>query len=260
MPENLKLSSRLFLLASLALLTIALFNNTYNVLDFAFAQNTKQAGISFSPQVYDFGKVDEGIEVHGLIKIKNNGKEKLLIKSATSTCGCTVSKLKSNEILPGQSIGLEIMMDTALKQGLVKKEIKVVSNDPQMPEALVYVQARVSDPHKSMGKAGKAKIFLGRCAVCHVDQGKGKRGEGLYLADCSMCHGMNLEGAVGPALVPIKFSNPKIAKKIEDTICFGSKYHRSMPGFLKDAGGPLDRDEINSLISYLKWRSSISAE
>ena len=40
-------------------------------------------------------------------------------------------------------------------------------------------------------------------------------------------------------------------KSVKQIISYGSKTHRSMPGFLVDAGGPLSQAQVDSLMAYL---------
>ena len=215
--------------------------------------------INFPETEYDFGVIEEGIEVRHSFKIENLGKKTLLITTAYATCGCTVPNIKKKRIAPGESAEMEVVMDTSMKQGDVKKAIEVRCNDPVTPVSTVYVKAKVTSPHANMGKDPATKIFSGRCAACHVEQGVGKIGEDLFFADCSMCHGFRAKGipAVAPALVPFDYHDKDIAAAKRQVIAEGSKFHRSMPGYAKASGGPLTDKEIDSLIEYLKWKSDL---
>jgi len=163
--------------------------------------------------------------------------------------------LKHKTVAPHSSEPLMVVMDTSMKQGVVKKDITVKSNDPKNPVSTIYVTAEVKNPHADMGKDVQAKIFQGRCAACHVNDGIGKQGEVLYLADCSMCHGFRGGGAVAPALTHMDYGNREIVDAMRKIISEGSTIHRSMPGFSKRKGGPLSDEDIESLLQYLAWRS-----
>ncbi len=100
-------------------------------------------------------------------------------------------------------------------------------------------------------------MFAGKCATCHVQQGIGKSGEDLYIADCAMCHGFRADGGEAPSLVRFNYSHKPVTAYVRDIISHGSRSHLSMPGFLKAAGGPLTAAQIDSLMQYLSWRSDL---
>lgn len=209
--------------------------------------------LDFQPAVVELGSVEEGAEVPTFFMLKNVGNEVLKIHEAHSTCGCTVPSLKKNELQPGESTKLDIMVDTTMKQGAVTKTVEVSSNDPNMPVVSLPIKMDVKNRHVGLTDDGRVKIFTDeKCTSCHVDKGVGLAGKDLFEADCAMCHGEDAKGAVGGALIFGNYDDPKYAKHIRDTIAFGSKTHRSMPGFLDRAGGPLLQEQIDSLIVYLK--------
>ncbi len=215
--------------------------------------------VNFPVKEFDLGTVEEGIEVRHVFKIENLGKKTLKITTAFSTCGCTVPVIKKKRIEPGEYGELEVIVDTSMKQGEVIKPIEVRTNDPLNPVSTIYIKAKVIGPHENLGKDKTAKIFTGKCARCHVDEGKGKLGEDLYNADCAMCHGYRAKGipAVAPTLIPFPWENKEFAGAMKQIISRGSKSHKSMPGYLKEAGGPLDEKEIDSIIDFLRKKSAL---
>jgi len=215
--------------------------------------------ISFPETEFDMGIVDEGVEITHVFKIENHGEKKLLIKTAFSTCGCTIPHIKDKEIPPGGTGNLEVVMNTSMKQGDVTKPIEIHTNDPVTPVSTLYIKAHVKSPHGALGTDRTAAIFKGRCAACHVAKGIGKEGEDLFFADCAMCHGYRAKGvpAVAPALIPFDYHDKDFAESMKRIISHGSKVHRSMPGYSKDAGGPLDEKSIDSLIDFLRAKSDV---
>jgi hypothetical protein len=212
----------------------------------------KKPRLEFKPDTVELGTVEEGTEVPTFFTLKNVGNEVLKIHEAHSTCGCTVPNLIHHELQPGESTKLDIMVDTTMKQGAVTKTVEVSSNDPSMPVVSLPIKMEIRDRHVGLTDDGRVKIFTDqKCASCHVDQGVGLGGKDLFEADCAMCHGSDAKGAVGGALILGDYNDPKYAKHIRDTIEFGSKTHRSMPGFLDTAGGPLVKEQVDSLIVYL---------
>ncbi len=249
--------------------------------------------ISFEHKRLDLGTVTEGVEIPSVYRFHNVGGEPLMIKSVTTSCGCTSLNLKDKLVDPGKMGELEVIMDTSMKQGPVTKEIDVYSNDPKNPETKIYLSANVvpallpqrqnlddsegtspqkparqqnlqskgnemsmMDPHAGLTEAQKAKIFTGKCATCHVLQGKGKFGAALFQADCAMCHGMNAQGKEAPALIPGDYHDPKYLSHMESIIRYGSPVNISMPGFSKTAGGPLSDAQIHSILQYLERQTN----
>lgn len=213
--------------------------------------------ISFPETEHNFGVLEEGIEAKYIFKIENKGQKELVIKTVFSTCGCTIPTMKTKHIAPGSSADMEVVMNTSMKQGDVKKPIEVRSNDPVNPVSTLYVTAKVTSPHANLGENKIAAIFEGKCARCHVQDGIGKTGEELFNADCAMCHGYRAKGipSVAPTLIPFDYHNKEFAAAFKHIIAFGSPSHRSMPGYAKEAGGPLNDKEIDSLVDFLRDKS-----
>lgn len=208
----------------------------------------------FDSKVHDFHAVEEGVVVKHSFQVQNAGGTDLKITEAKSTCGCTTVTLGNAVVPAGGHTTISVEIDTALKQGHVDREITVRSNDPKAPLVSLFLKADILDPHKSLTGSVQAKIFQGRCAVCHVNEGIDKEGEDLYLADCSMCHGFKAQGGFAPGLMKLDLDNKLVARQVTKIITDGSPTHRSMPGFGKAKGGPLTEAQIASLIEYLKWR------
>lgn len=243
--------------------------------------------IKVDKSLFDMGTVAEGVEIPHVIPVRNIGGEPLKIINVHTSCGCTLVNMKKHMIEPGKTADLEVTMDTAMKQGVVRKAIEISSNDPKTPKITIYLSANVlprpgsplgktsggtnmgmssllggedpamtADPHATLTDEGKrAKIFTGNCATCHVQQGKGKLGDELFKADCAMCHGQNGEGGVGPRLISGMWDNPAYYQAMRQIVRNGSKTHLSMPGFHQSVGGPLNDVEIESILRALKKRS-----
>ena len=215
-------------------------------------QSVAEPKIVFDQDTFDFGKVQEDVEIKHIFKITNQGKGVLDVSSTYTSCGCTVARLGKRFLKPGESMELAVTVDTAMKQGKVSKEVFVNSNDPHRTVASVRVSMDVADAHVGMTDAKMAKIFTSeKCAYCHVMPGVGLMGADLFEADCAMCHGKNGKGAVGPALSG-PYGNAAYAAHVRKVIAEGSKVRRTMPGFSSDAGGPLNDKQIDSIVGYLK--------
>ena len=222
---------------------------------FALWKEKDKPTLTLDAKSKDLGKAEEGKDLIASFKITNSGWQPLKVFDVKTDCGCTDLSWTQKLIEPGQSADLSVHVDTAMKQGHVTKQIRFASNDPNMSFGAVFIEADVENMHSAMGENGKAKIFTEeKCMHCHVDMGVGAFGKDLFDGDCAMCHRMQEESKilVGPALEKGSYTDPAYIEHVRQVISYGSKTHRSMPGFLSDAGGPLTKEQIDSLVNYLK--------
>lgn len=84
--------------------------------------------ISFREYEHDFGKISEGEKVAHIFEFENKGPGNLVIKSAITSCGCTVTKFDKKPIAPGQTGSLEVVFDSGGRTGMQTKTISVHSN------------------------------------------------------------------------------------------------------------------------------------
>jgi hypothetical protein len=91
------------------------------------AQNGN-AEIVFKEYEHDFGKVAEGEKVAFVFGFENKGTANLVVTSVTTSCGCTVPKFDTKPVPPGGNGNLEVIFDTAGRNGMQTKTITVKSN------------------------------------------------------------------------------------------------------------------------------------
>lgn len=219
--------------------------------------------ISVENRVVDIGKVESGSQPKAHFILYNIGGQTLRVKEVSPSCGCTVAQLSKKTIAPGDFTQIDTVLDTRLKQGKIRKQITVYSNAPQRPELALFLTGEVLAAEMAGHKPITLKpqerliLFQGKCASCHVQQGVGKTGKALFLADCAMCHGANAQGnhSAGPSLLQADYENAQTIAAIRTVIAEGSKRSPQMPPFSKKLGGPLTDDEIDSLVGFLKFQS-----
>jgi hypothetical protein len=95
--------------------------------------------ISISEEEWDFGKIKEDERPVHIFTIKNTGREELIISRVRSSCGCAATMLSSDNIQPGKSAELKVTFNPTGYNGLVKKNIYIESNDPQLSKAKITV-------------------------------------------------------------------------------------------------------------------------
>jgi hypothetical protein len=108
----------------------------------AKADTLGKSEIIFREYQHNFGKVAEGEKVSCNFTFDNKGTENLIISSATTTCGCTVSKYDKRPIRPGASGNLDVVFDTSGRNGMQTKTITVKSNASK-PVVLIKITAEV---------------------------------------------------------------------------------------------------------------------
>jgi hypothetical protein len=108
-------------------------------------QKTTSTGTSelvFREYNHDFGKVSEGEKLSYTFQFENKGTSDLVIASATTTCGCTISKYDKNPISPGSGGNIKVVFDTSGKSGMQTKIITVKSN-ASVPAVLIKITAEI---------------------------------------------------------------------------------------------------------------------
>jgi hypothetical protein len=104
--------------------------------------DTGTAIIAFREYEHNFGKVEEGEKVGHIFIFSNKGTGSLVMASATTSCGCTVSKYDTKPISPGESGNLEVVFDTSGRNGMQTKTVTVKSN-ASTPFVLLKITAEV---------------------------------------------------------------------------------------------------------------------
>jgi cbb3-type cytochrome c oxidase subunit III len=150
---------------------------------------------------------------------------------------------------------LTVKLDPDVREGFVEKAITVASNDPARPTAIIKVRAEVElNIHEKSGLDTNRPILSAECRSCHFDEGAGKLGHDLYVADCAPCH-----GPINDSDHKRRLSGPALARNLEAlrvAIATGTS-DRHMPGFARSAGGPLSDSQIDSLVAlFKKWSAA----
>ncbi len=99
-----------------------------------FASAVGKATITFSESSYDFGKVEQGVELTHIFKFKNTGDGNLIIQSVNAGCGCTgVEQGDKQEYGINEEGEIKISFNTAGREGIQTKTVSVSTNDPDNP-------------------------------------------------------------------------------------------------------------------------------
>lgn len=98
----------------------------------------------FADTVHNFGKMKEGENASYDFRLRNEGKSPLIISTAEASCGCTVTSVPRDPVLPGGESALTVRFSSAGKPGHQEKTITVTSNASRGKQML-YIIAEV-DP------------------------------------------------------------------------------------------------------------------
>lgn len=104
------------------------------------------ASNSDNPQFHDFGVVIQGEVVIHTFQFKNTGSEDLIIRSISSTCGCTVPTYTKKPIAPGESGKVEVSFSSAGRKGRQHKAVTVLTNGQPASQKL-EIEANIVVPN-----------------------------------------------------------------------------------------------------------------
>jgi len=105
-----------------------------------FAQNAPK--LVLEDAIHDFGSVVKGDVLEWSFSLKNAGAADLVVTDARPSCGCTVAQW-DKVIKPGETGKVTTKLETKDFKGPINKTITVVSNDPETPQARLFLKATV---------------------------------------------------------------------------------------------------------------------
>ena len=94
----------------------------------AAASNPNAPILTVAETSYDFGTVVEGPQITHDFKIKNEGKEPLILSNVHASCGCTIPTWPKEPILPGKESVISATYNTSGRPGHFTKSITIESN------------------------------------------------------------------------------------------------------------------------------------
>jgi len=92
---------------------------------------------------FDFGNIYRGQKVTHLFTIKNSGKDTLVIRDVSASCGCTAAMTSQSVIPPASTAKLSVTFNSEGYGGQTHKTVTVISNDPVNPSRQVSITANV---------------------------------------------------------------------------------------------------------------------
>jgi mono/diheme cytochrome c family protein len=218
----------------------------------------KYAQIKVEEEIHDFGDIELNTFAEHTFFIKNTGTDTLTIVNTHASCGCTAAVMDNMKIAPSGISRLKVKFDAHNKgTGPITKTITISSNSRTEADKVLRIKGIIVESktvHKKGTEMGDAAmhlegVFQGDCAKCHVDKGRGELGARLYDADCAICHGSKADGKPGPELASKDMMSHD--KKSWAKIIKNGVKNSHMPAFALANKGPLNEEEIASIVDYL---------
>lgn len=185
----------------------------------------------------------------------NVSPAEVVVIAVRTSCGCTIAKVPTLpwRLASGTNGQIEVKVDLRGKYGLLSKMISV---DTSAGLSLLSVNVNIPQPdaremNRMLAQADRQAVFRNDCANCHARPALGKTGESLFKAACGICHEAERRATMVPDLAALK---KPADKNYWDTWVKYGKPGTLMPAFSKIAGGPLEEQEIESLVTYLTDR------
>jgi len=194
--------------------------------------------------------------------VTNTSSANVVVNYVRPSCGCTAAKLPPTPwtLKPGESGVMEFNVDLRGKYGQLSKYVTV---DTSAGIKLLNIQINIPVGGPSLGAAGEVDartrnmqlasadrqvVFRGECASCHSTPTVGKHGEALYQAACAICHDAPHRATMVPDLHALKQAPTR--EYWQHWITYG-KPGSLMPAFTQNLAGPLNQQQIDSLVEYM---------
>lgn len=106
-----------------------------------------QPNVAVPEASYDFGRIGAKDVVTRTFLLRNTGDAPLTISRAYTTCGCTTAVISADVIPPGKAVTAELVFDAGFHDAAgqtVRRGLIIESNDPDQPQAEIWVQADVA--------------------------------------------------------------------------------------------------------------------
>jgi mono/diheme cytochrome c family protein len=138
-----------------------------------------------------------------------------------------------------------------IKQLTVRVNIPMPGSSPQTPGQLSGTMGDTERlKNMQLALADRQVVFKNQdCAKCHADPVKGQtEGRMIYASVCATCHNSHLRAAMVPDLRALP--HPTTAEHWRTWISYG-RAGSMMPAFAESEGGPLNAQQINSLVDFM---------
>jgi hypothetical protein len=110
----------------------------------------------------DFGNVAPDTQVFEQLELHNDGNRELRISQLQVSCSCISAEIASRVLAPGESAPLLIGFDAKEQSGIIRRTVRIVSNDPAAVMRFVHVSAQVHRPRPAFANSAKSAKLEGK--------------------------------------------------------------------------------------------------
>lgn len=96
--------------------------------------------VTVDQEEFNFGKMDASEEGKHEFIFTNRGDRSLAINPGSTSCSCTVSEIKDNDLAPGQSTKVLVSWRSKGRIGFFQQSLTIVTSDPLRPEVTLTIQ------------------------------------------------------------------------------------------------------------------------
>lgn len=217
----------------------------------------------WEPTNQDYAAKLTDVSAHFIFNVRNVTDKEVVVEDVKTSCGCTVAQIpeKPWHIAPHETNHMEVLVDLRGKWGKLFKQISVIPSNAPQTQLTVVIDLPYNQPTNVMPAAEANRIwgrelaatdhqavFKKDCVSCHLTPSFGKYGQQLYTYACGICHEAKHRATMVPDLHALKTEID--TNYWHDWVAYG-KAGSLMPGFAAKLGGPLDDDQVQSLVAYL---------
>lgn len=137
----------------------------------AQAQNSPNwARDMFDTQKVDFGVIARASDARQMVKIHNKYNSQLHISNVRTTCGCSYAKPTKTYLQPGESVGIEVTMNTNKFKHRKDSNLIVTFDSPRYAEVRIPITAYIrTDVVLSPGSVNFGTIDQGKTGERTID-------------------------------------------------------------------------------------------
>lgn len=117
---------------------------------------------------HDFGAMDMDLEGRQAFTFTNAGTGVLKLTTGTTSCGCTLSRIDRDEVLPGESTKVVVQWKAKKSPGVYKESATIITNDPARERVVLSVSGRMIPAIEVV----PAELSLGQLSVSQAASGE----------------------------------------------------------------------------------------
>ena len=88
----------------------------------------KGPAIEVTPELHDFGKVEQNLTLDTEFEIRNIGTVEVNIGRISTSCGCTAALTADQLVKPGESTTLKVTLETRRYKGRITRSVSIASD------------------------------------------------------------------------------------------------------------------------------------